>query len=892
MLGGTLTCQKELITTRLIVSMVPRNLPCRMRFRIFPVLLVATATALCAQAPLNSPVPLVKITRTPSPGDNVVAQAAAERAAEMGFPAVAVELYRGLLARSAGDRARLTIGLATALLDDGRGAEAEQALQGYVGIRSPAWHLRMALAAMQQRKVDVARAEMAAIRADDVAGADRAWYLYLQGLLAGAANDVNAAKDFFQQAEAAAPTNEARARFLLARAQARLRLGQVTEQEAETQRKNMEQFQGRKIGYDMTRTYATMLDALGRKVEAVALLQRQLVTLPAEERAALDNTRLDLGLIAGADDGTGRNALGDLLRDGNDRDMQRIALQLLARSAEREPARAEFRKRLDALIDLPSPHPILEDLLLFRAQLALADKNYRQAEDDANALLQKFPGSPLKAHAYGVLTGSAWAQLRYRTAADNARKAQDELPPGPEHAQLGVLKAEAWFRAKDFRSAADAYAATLREPPAGVPPGNLMFQRVLAEIEAGSLDSAQTALDELAKDPAFDPVNRWQAEWNLAKALQTHDQTKEAFDRVNRLLSDSRTLPGQLPAELQARMAWLQARLSLDAEQPEQTLKLVDALPAKLEGLDPALKSEMMSTSMLLKGQAYFALGRESDALDLMKKLRSDFSRSDAAVYSYFVEAKHYAEQDKTVEAQQLYTKLADEFPDNTYAPYALYQSALQAERRGQDANFAEANRLIEDLVKKYPSSDLVFYARLKQGDLLRKLNQFPQAQQVYESLVNNFASHKDVILAQLALAECHNAQSASDPAQGERAVVLFEHLRDRVDAPVDVRVEAGYNLGNLYARRGDAGKAEEVWWKDVVNEFLVKDPAVAAELGTKGRYWMARTLLELGTLFESQEKLEQAKNAWLLIIKSGLKPGEDLAKARLARFNLPEAKP
>jgi tetratricopeptide (TPR) repeat protein len=277
--------------------------------------------------------------------------------------------------------------------------------------------------------------------------------------------------------------------------------------------------------------------------------------------------------------------------------------------------------------------------------------------------------------------------------------------------------------------------------------------------------------------------------------------------------------------------------------------------------------------------------------LELLKKLRADFPRSDAAVYSYFDEAEHYAKQDKTVEAQQLLTKLADEFPDNTYAPYALYQAALQAERRGQDANFAEANRLIEDLVKKYPQSDLVFYARLKQGDLLRKLNQFPQAQQVYETLVNNYVAHKDVILAQLALAECHNAQSASDPSQAERAIVLFEHLRDRVDAAVDVRVEAGFNLGYLYARRGDAGKAEEIWWKDVVHEFLVKDPAVAAQLGAKGRYWMARTLLELGALFESQEKLEQAKEAWLLIIRAHLSPGEDLAQARLARFHLPEAK-
>lgn len=863
-----------------------------MRFRILPVLLLATAMILRAQAPLFAPVPLVAATRAASPGDNALALAAADRAAEMGFPAVAAELYRKLLAAPDGDRARLTLRLATALLDDGRAAEAEQVLQGYVGWHGAAWHLRAALAALQQRKVDLARGELAAIKADEVAATDRAWYFYLQGLLADAANDVNGAKDFYQQAEGAAGTNFSRARFILAREQARLRLGPVTDAEAETQRKNLEQFQGRKIGYGIARTYAAMLDALGRKSEAIALLQRQLATMPAEERDELDSTRLVLGLIAGADEGAGRTALNELLRDGADRDKQRIALQLLARASDRDPARAEFRKKLDTLIGLPAAHPILEDLLLFRAELALADRNYAQAEDDAHALLQKFPGSPLKAHALGVLTGSAWAQLRYRTAADNAAKARAELAAGPEHAQLGVLVAEAWFRARDFRSAADAYAATLTEPPAGVPPGNLMFQRVLAEMEAGSLDTAQTVLDDLAKNPAFDAVNRWQAEWNLARALQTHDQTKDAYDRVNRLLALPRLAPGSLPPELQARMAWLQARLSLEAGQPEQTLKLVDALPVKLEGVAPALKSEMESTGALLKGEASFALGREADALELLKKLRADFPRSDAAVYSYFVEAEHYEKQDKTVEAQQLFTKLADEFPDNTYAPYALYQAALQAERRGQDANFAEANRLIEDLVKKYPASDLVFYARLKQGDLLRKLNQFPQAQQVYETLVNNYVAHKDVILAQLALAECHNAQSASDPSQAERAIVLFEHLRDRVDAPVDVRVEAGFNLGYLFARRGDAARAEEVWWKDVVHEFLVKDPALAAQLGAKGRYWMARTLLELGTLFESQEKLEQAKEAWLLILKARLSPGEDLAKARLARFNLPEAKP
>ena len=139
--------------------------------------------------------------------------------------------------------------------------------------------------------------------------------------------------------------------------------------------------------------------------------------------------------------------------------------------------------------------------------------------------------------------GSAWEQYRYRTAADYAFKAGGELPPGPIRAEFGLLVAEAWFRAGllgkdsgDFRSAADAYAAALRSRPEGVRPGLLMFQRVQSEIEAGALGTAVTVLDDLARDPAFDAEDRWEAEWNLARSLEVHGETAEAYDRVNRLL--------------------------------------------------------------------------------------------------------------------------------------------------------------------------------------------------------------------------------------------------------------------------------------------------------------------------------------------------------------------
>jgi hypothetical protein len=859
--------------------------------------LLALSVPAGALEPLNPPVPLAPPEPAPSPGVAAAALASAQRSEDLGFPSTAVALYRAMLAAPGTDASRLTLALSSALLDDGDVAGAAKALESYPGPRGAGWHLRAGLVAAYNQRIDQARTELAAARYDELEPADRGWHSFLQGMLADAANEPVRAGGFYQQAAAAAVSDLQRARFLLAEEQVRLRTGAVNEVQLEADRKNAEAYQNQKIGYGFAREYAIALNARGRRQQAVDVLQNELKTLPAEERSETDHLRLLLGLIAGAESGAGRHELFELLASGSDADRQRIALQLLERSSQSGAARTEFGERLDRLIAEQRPHPILESLLLYRAQLELGDARYARAEDDAHALLDKFPGSPLKAHAYAILAGSAWEQYRYRTAADYAFKAGGELPAGPIRAEFGLLVAEAWFRAGllgkdpgDFRSAADAYASALRARPEGVRPGLLMFQRVQSEIEAGAFATAVAVLDDLARDPAFDPEDRWEAEWNLARSLEVHGETAEAYDRVNRLLLGPP--PAPLRPELRARMAWLQARLSLDAKKPEETLAHVQALAAANEGLAPDLKAEIESTGELLRAQAYFELKRDTDAEEALKRLRADFPRSESAVYSYIVEADRFAQQDKVVDAQRLLQKLADDFPNSTYAPYALYQAALQAERLGTDKNLTEAYKLLNSLVNnpKYASSELIFPAWMRQGDLLRELNQFPQAQHVYEYLVNNpaFARSPDAILAWLALAECHEAQSADNASHADSAIRIFEDLVERLDAPADVRVEAGYNLGKILSR-SDAAKAQAVWWGDVVDAFLVK-PGGPQGLGPKGRWWIARTLLEVGSLYEQQGRIEEAKRAWLLLVDSGL-PGESLARERLARFHLPAAK-
>jgi hypothetical protein len=538
-----------------------------------------------------------------------------------------------------------------------------------------------------------------------------------------------------------------------------------------------------------------------------------------------------------------------------------------------------------------------------------------RAEEDANELLKQFPQSRLRVHAHGLLTQSAWDQRRYRIAADYARKAHDELQaPAADagaathsaavtraRAEFAMVAAEAWFRGGDYRNAADAYAAVLRERPAEIEPaklGALMFQRVLAEIKSGSGDGPKV-LDELERDPAFDLENRWQSEWSLARSLQLQGEAgvKQAYARIDTLLRESAPGATALDPKLRARMAWLQTRLAFDNGDYARAVELADNVLKQPLELDPGLKAEIASTLVLVKARAQFALNREADALETVKRLREEFPQKEAAISSHIIESEYYAGKEKIDEARKALIALTDNpaYKNSEYVPFALFRLALLSEQLGREENLVEANKRIEELVTRPASAgqtDLIFAARMKQGDIFRKLNDLPRAQHAYEDLVNRYPQRPDVVLAKLRLAECHNAQSSSstdpDKSHVETARAIFEELSARVDAPRDVRVEAGYNLGALLLRLDKKDEAANVWMRDVISPFLEHETK-PFEPGAKRPYWLARTLNDLGELLEKENRLVEAKQAYLLAVEKRL-PGEAFARARLERLGMPTA--
>lgn len=888
----------------------------------------ATAVPLLAQSieTLLLPTPLMQPAAGAPAGAHAAMLTAAQRAQDLGLLSIAIDIYRQAREAPGADRAGLTLTLVTALLDAGRAGEAETLLAEIPEPRNAAWHLRAGLAAVQLKKVDAARAELAAIREQEVSVEDYPWYWFLQGAIVDLQPlpETSRANDFYRRAENVATTELEKARFQLAGERVRLRRNEVSESGLEASRGLYRQHQGTPIGYEAAEVHAMALAELGRTSEAEKFLQDVLLRLPRQERDWGDRFRLILGMIGDRTrNGAGRTALNQLVEGGHNPERQRQALQLLMADSRTGAERQAFRVVLNRLIDARPDHPIKDSLLLVRAQTAVAEKEFIQAELDANALLRQFPTSKLKVHAHGVLTQSAWEQRRFRVAAEQAARARDALQaPAAEAAtnplaakatqarfELGVVEAEARFRAglaagdrSDFRLAADAYAAVLRERPGRLEPkevSGLMLQRALAEVRSGSADAGRV-IDELARDPAFDLESRWQAEWSLARALQIRGDAavKEAFARVSTLLREP-VAPSGLDPKLRARMQWLQVQLSFDNAEFEQTVRLADALLRSTHDVPAWLKEEIASTAILLKARAQFALNQEAEAVKTLAYLRSEYPKKDAAMSSYLAEAVYYERLEKIDEARNRLIKLTDnpdpDYKNSPYVPRALFLLAELAERLGRMENLQEANQRIEDLIElvnrrpapRQVDQDLYFAARKKQGDILRKRDDFSTAQRAYEELINRYPQRPDIVYVQLALAECHHAQAATDTndrLHAENARRLFEQLRDRVDAPDEVRMEAGYNLGKLLEQSGKTEEAAKAWWQDLVQPTLDGDTKVLGESG-KRSYWLARTMRDLGELLEKQGKVGEAAALYRVILDKNLPYIQAVAKSRLEQL-------
>ena len=823
---------------------------------------------------------------------------AARLALESGLSATAVELYEGLLSGTAGAVTGVAVDYRldyiAALTAQGDFARAREVLasieldQG--GARRDLYDVVVAYGASNRFEVGLLEAGLRDIEPENLGSLDVPWLFLLRGVVAESKGESELAREQFGLAENSSVSQLQRAFFASLVLRQEMLAVSADEGLLVEVRQKFDSLSGQSAAFPFLREYVIILHRMDRDGEAIAALENEMANVgagySAEERSEL---LLLKGLILGQNSEAGWSALKELVRIGGGGEPTSIALQLLARAGGRD---AELMVFLNELISRPEVHPLLPMLYYIRCQLALVNPETAAiAEADARLLLEQFPGLDEITNVYRLLAYAALQRdpPQYRVAADYLLSLREEGVDSEKMAELNRLIGDCYFMNGDYGNAVDFYeAARVATSIAGLQQ-TVFLRLVISEIRSGNVADALTYVDETDFSSEMGYADRWRAEWNIAQALQSQGQVGSALERVRALISSQGD--GAVPAALDMRLRWLEAHLSL-ASGEEDVQERVEPLLGRLEALpnaalEPEVAILLRTELLLLQAQGYLQAGEIESGSRVVQDIRAGFVDTSAAERSYFVEASYHATFGDFRSAQQVLVDFVAQYQDSELAPHALFQASLHCERRGSEL-FPDAVLLLNQLVQEYPESSLVYRASLRQGDLLRLMNDFAGAQLIYENLVNSYPGHELQYLAELSRADCIAALSQGDGAQLLEAATVLERLVDMPGLPADFQVEAGHKWGKILRGRGHVDEAREVF--SLITMRYMLDAEIALSLESVGKYWLSRTVFALGEMLEEAKEFEEAKRLYRKMVAFNL-PGRNLALARVDRIQLSESR-
>ncbi len=782
----------------------------------------------------------------------------------------------------------------SALLARGSFQLAEKALSEGEVPNAPAWKLRQSMLDLALGQRASASGRLQGLHENDFSEEDQPWFLYVRGVLQWDAGAQETGLVLMDRAVELAKLPVQRIQMELAAYQRRVFAGPVNLELIEALRKKVDSFQGQRSGFQFAQEFALALHKNGNKEEALAVLEKHLSLLPVDENIQRSQLLLLVGILSPEGGGRGFLALKELIRTSKDRRISLLGLHLLLKSwPDDTTSKGDWINYLSTLLSEVPEHPLRGEFLLLLAQAAFEQEKVELARQTADAFLQGFPQAENVPNALRLLACISLSSQppQYRTAAAFLSRIRDKLQDPADKLHLSVQLADCHFLAGDYEIAATLYANSAKQSSDEATRAILKYQHILALISNDRLDLAEDilgTLDPLSPDYS---VYRWRAEWNLVSKMKSAGRIQEAFSRVRDLIKAGELQSkDHLPHALVMRLRWLEAHLALELGRPSEASQYSDNLLETLDAVPEGKFKEsdhenLFAGALMLKARALLAQNDYEASEPVLAKLREDYSKTSFAQRSYLLEASFHYHRDDLVRAQQLNVKLADDYPDNTMAPLALLEAAQFAEKRGSENFYKEALSLLERLTSQYPSHELVYYARLRQGHLFRKLNQFGNAQQIYANLLNQYPEHPELHLALLSNADCQLAQAGDDLVRFEVAIKLLERLFLQPDLPPDVSVEAGYKLAFAHRQIGKSPAAQEVLGSNL-DRFLLNPEEKVPQLGARGRYWMSRSILELGNLLEEVSVLDEAKIVYGLIEEKNL-PGRGLANSRINQLGI-----
>lgn len=634
----------------------------------------------------------------------------------------------------------------------------------------------------------------------------------------------------------------------------------------------------------LVQQYAIVLVGLGREHEAMQEVEIQLSILTEDLREQKDRLMMFLALLSGRESGKAKVVIEELLLNGRSERIRSMAFYYWLSSMN--PGSDKDTAFLNQLMG-SRPHDQLKNEILYvLAMNSFYRGDLESSRDRVDAVLEASDNAQLRESSLRVLVGICWSQNppQYRLAAEHLLRLQGMVTGRVEQERLSLLVADSYFLNGDYENALPYYHELIEVESLVNVRDEVLYKLTSCYLALGNADGARPLLDEFQQSQDESRELVWGSEWNFNLKLLTQGRSSEAIQRLKALKASFPEFTGIEEDWLyaaQVRVGWLLGFLYFQDQEYQECVRLCEETIGKYNSFVASHKEELgviRDELQLLNARALFSLEKGSLALELLYGIR-EIGNEETAASTFMIEARHYWSHGDMFNAQRALIRLADQYPSSQYAPVALYEAAMNVESRGNESSDQEAILLYERISSDFPDHSLHFISKLRQGDLLRKSNQFALAIPFYESLLSEFRGDDRLYLVEMALGESYLALGSTRVDYIDDAVRILERVFDLNNLPVEVRLEAGTKAATGLLKVNRNYRAQELLWR--VFSIINEEPEASDQLGASGRYWLARAALMLSEhLIQNGEQTEVYRLVYMLE-RMNL-PGVNLIKNRL----------
>jgi predicted negative regulator of RcsB-dependent stress response len=360
--------------------------------------------------------------------------------------------------------------------------------------------------------------------------------------------------------------------------------------------------------------------------------------------------------------------------------------------------------------------------------------------------------------------------------------------------------------------------------------GHALVNQVLSDIALGDFEQASAHI-RAANGEIYEKLD---AIGEYLSALKRRGMCDEALKYLDSLGFES------LTNLVKWKFSALRAEFLLKKKQCAQALvlssKICDELLPKLSLKEYA---EVHSHALFIKGCAAYELRDPQMAGEAFKLLRSNFRDTEYFSLSLFREAKFLQKFGDTAGA----ISALEACKDTNYLPYARYKIAFLKFDSGL---FAEANELLECIIRDCPDGDIAVAARVTQGDILRMIGDFENAQFMYEHASKFVSNARNANYLSLARAKCLIAQKNRDGRNLDSAIGMLENLYSASDQSASFRLECAAEYCLALKLQGRCEKL-----KRFAFDVLANVDGSELQLTERSRYWLAQILFILRELVD-----------------------------------------